>query len=55
MKFAIPLSMLPIEEIQPLGIAADQMGYDYVAVSDHLIHPQTFSVPYQMGTWNGLA
>lgn len=46
MKFAIPLSMLPIEEIQPLGIAADQMGYDYVAVSDHLIHPETFSVPY---------
>jgi probable F420-dependent oxidoreductase len=46
MKFAIPLSMLPIEEIQPLGIAADQIGYDYVAVSDHLIHPETFSVPY---------
>jgi probable F420-dependent oxidoreductase len=22
------------------------MGYDYVAVSDHLIHPETFSVPY---------
>ncbi len=46
MKFAIPLSMLPIEEIQPLGIAADQMGYDYIAVSDHLIHPENFSVPY---------
>ena len=46
MKFAIPLSMLPIEEIQPLGIAADQIGYDYIAVSDHLIHPENFSVPY---------
>ena len=46
MKFAIPLSMLPIDEIQPLAIAADQIGYDYLAVSDHLIHPETFSVPY---------
>ena len=25
MKFAIPLSMLPIVEIKPLAIAADQM------------------------------
>ena len=46
MKFAIPLSMLPIDEIKPLAIAADQMGYDSLAVSDHLIHPETFSVPY---------
>jgi len=46
MKFAIPLSMLPINEIQPLAIAADQIGYDYLAVSDHLIHPETLSVPY---------
>ena len=35
MKFAIPLSMLPIDEIKPLAIAADQMGYDSLAVSDH--------------------
>jgi len=45
MKFAIPLSMLPIDEIKPLAVAADQMGYDSLAVSDHLIHPETFSVP----------
>jgi len=46
MKFAIPLSMLPMEEIKPLGIAADEIGYDFLAVSDHLIHPENFSVPY---------
>jgi probable F420-dependent oxidoreductase len=46
MKFAIPLSMLPIDEIKPLAIAAEKIGYDYLAVSDHLIHPETFSVPY---------
>ena len=46
MKFAIPLSMLPMDEIKPLGIAADEIGYDYLAVSDHLIHPENFSVPY---------
>jgi len=46
MKFAIPLSMLPIDEIKPLAIAADQMGYDSLAVSDHLIHAETVSVPY---------
>ena len=46
MKFAIPLSMLPTDEIKPLAIAADEIGYDFLAVSDHLIHPETFSVPY---------
>ncbi len=37
---------ISIDEIKPLAIAADQMGYDSLAVSDHLIHPETFSVPY---------
>ena len=46
MKFAIPLSMLPTDEIKQLAIAADEIGYDFLAVSDHLIHPETFSVPY---------
>ena len=46
MKFAIPLSMLPTDEIKPLAIAADEIGYDFLAISDHLIHPETFSVPY---------
>ena len=46
MKFAIPLSMLPTDELKPLAIAADEIGYDLLAVSDHLIHPETFSVPY---------
>ncbi len=45
MKFAIPLSMLPMDEIKSLGIAADEIGYDFLAVSDHLIHPENFSVP----------
>ena len=35
MKFAIPLSMLPMDEIKPLGTAADEIGYDFLAVSDH--------------------
>ena len=35
MKFAIPLSILPMDEIKPLGNAADEMGYDILAVSDH--------------------
>ena len=39
MKFAIPLSMLPIDEMKSLGMAADEIGYDFLAVSDHLIHP----------------
>ena len=46
MKFAIPLSMLPMDEIKSLGMAADEIGYDFLAVSDHLIHPENFSVPY---------
>ncbi len=29
MKFAIPLSMLPTDEIKPLAIAADEIGYDF--------------------------
>tara|TARA_B100000029_G_scaffold516715_1_gene633189 strand:+ start:33048 stop:33914 length:867 start_codon:yes stop_codon:yes gene_type:complete len=46
MKFAIPLSMLPMEELLPLTLAAEEEGFNSVAVSDHLIHPATFSVPY---------
>jgi alkanesulfonate monooxygenase SsuD/methylene tetrahydromethanopterin reductase-like flavin-dependent oxidoreductase (luciferase family) len=42
MKFAIPLSMLPMDEIKPLGIAADEIGYDFLAVSDHLIIQKIF-------------
>ena len=32
LKFAIPLSMLPTDEIKPLAIAADEIGYDFLAV-----------------------
>ena len=44
MKIAIPLSMLPVDEIESLAIAADEIGYNFLAVSDHLIHPERFSV-----------
>ena len=46
MKFAIPLSILPSEELLPLTIEAEKAGFDAIAVSDHLIHPKNFSVPY---------
>ena len=46
MKIAIPLSMLPVDEIESLAIAADEIGYNFLAVSDHLIHPERFSVRY---------
>ena len=36
MKFAIPLSILPSEELLPLTIEAEKAGFDAIAVSDHL-------------------
>ena len=38
MKFAIPLSILPSEELLPLTIEAEKAVFDAIAVSDHLIH-----------------
>ena len=40
MKFAIPLSILPSEELLPLTIEAEKAGFNAIAVSDHLIHPK---------------
>ncbi|MEC8465723.1 MAG: TIGR03619 family F420-dependent LLM class oxidoreductase [Pseudomonadota bacterium] len=46
MKFAIPLSILPTNELLEITLQAEKCGFDSVATSDHLIHPKNFSVPY---------
>jgi probable F420-dependent oxidoreductase len=46
MKFALPLAMNATEDYCELAKSADQSGWHYIAVSDHLIYPEKFSVPY---------
>ena len=46
MKFAIPTAMIPVGEIKEIAVAAEINGFHSIAVSDHLFHPQEFSVPY---------
>jgi probable F420-dependent oxidoreductase len=46
MKFCFALSMSPIEHYIPLAKAADEGGWDAVAMSDHVINPETITSTY---------
>ena len=46
MKFVIPMAFSRIEEILPLAQAADECGWDAIAFSDHIVHPETIHTAY---------
>ncbi len=46
MKFVIPMAFSKIDEIIPLVQAAEDAGWDAVAFSDHIVHPETISDKY---------
>ena len=46
MQFGISIAFSRTEDYAPLAIAAEQNGFAAVTLPDHLIYPQTLSVPY---------
>jgi len=46
LNFAIPVAMCPPEEYLAIARCAEEHGFDSIAMSDHLLYPETFSVPY---------
>lgn len=46
MRFGIATAFSPLQEYNELARAADESAWDYLAVSDHVVHPETLSTPY---------
>ena len=46
MKFSIALSFSDVDQYLPLARAADELGYDAVACSDHVVNPKDLVHPY---------
>ena len=46
MQFAIVGALIPTEELLPLAIAADELGYHSFCVGDHVVDLETISTPY---------
>lgn len=46
MKFVCSLAFCPPGELLELARAADEAGFDAVAVSDHVVHPREIGTPY---------
>jgi probable F420-dependent oxidoreductase len=45
-QFAIVGALIPTEELLPLAIAADELGYHSFCVGDHVVDLETISTPY---------
>jgi probable F420-dependent oxidoreductase len=46
MKFIVSLAFCPSEHLREIARAADRCGYDAVALSDHVVHPEQIQTPY---------
>ena len=46
MKFCTSLAFCDPTQFCELAVTADACGWDYLAVSDHVVHPQTIESPY---------
>lgn len=46
MKFVIATSFSKVEQLAPLAIAAEESGYEMLAFSDHVVHPEKIDAPY---------
>ena len=46
MKFCIGLGFSPVDQYLPLAKAADERGWDTIAVSDHVVNPETITSVY---------
>ncbi|MBO9523599.1 MAG: TIGR03619 family F420-dependent LLM class oxidoreductase [Nocardioidaceae bacterium] len=46
MDFAVVGAFVPTEELLPLAVAADELGYDGFCVGDHVVDLETIATPY---------
>ncbi len=46
MKFVLSAAFTTVTHLPPLAIAADQHGWSMITMSDHVVNPETLSVPY---------
>ncbi len=46
MKFVTSLAFADAAHLGPIACAADEAGFDYVSLSDHVVHPETLRTPY---------
>ncbi|MCP5059608.1 MAG: TIGR03619 family F420-dependent LLM class oxidoreductase [bacterium] len=46
LRFVTSLAFQPPAHLAPLAKAADEAGFDAVALSDHVIHPEKLETPY---------
>jgi probable F420-dependent oxidoreductase len=46
MKFVIATSFSKVEQLGSLAIAAEEAGYEMLAFSDHVVHPEKIDAPY---------
>lgn len=50
MRFAISTAFLPVSELAAIARAADELGYDALAVPDHVVDLETLRTPYPYTT-----
>jgi probable F420-dependent oxidoreductase len=46
LKFVVPTAFSPPEQLCELAVIAEQNGIDAIAVSDHVVHPETIASRY---------
>ena len=46
MIFAIVGAMLPTDQLQPIAVAADELGYTSFAIADHVVDLEKLATPY---------
>ena len=46
MRFSISTAFLPTEQLVPIARAADELGYDSLAMPDHVVDLETLRTPY---------
>lgn len=46
MKFVCHLAFGPVDHMAPMAQAIEENGFDYVALSDHVVHPEKIKTPY---------
>src|SRR6478609_1627477 len=46
MRFAVVSAFLPVEEIAPVAVAADALGYASLTIADHVVDLETLATPY---------
>ena len=50
MRFHQAVQFLPLDDVRALTLAADQLGYDGVYLSDHLFNPRELESKYTYST-----